>query len=132
MSGAAEGVLGILQARMASSRLPGKMMLPVLHGRGALELMLRRVARARSLDRVVVATTEGEIDDPIAHLCSQLGHDCFPHRGYIIVLCQLADQAPAQGLGGVVGLAQCFGCLLQAVSCHLVAQQSPVVIKRLP
>lgn len=77
MSGATRGVLAILQARMASSRLPGKMMLPILHGRGALELMLRRVTRARSLDRLVVATTEGEIDDPIACLCSRLGHGCF-------------------------------------------------------
>ncbi len=67
----------ILQARMGSTRLPGKMLLPIHDGRGALELMLERVRRARALTRVVVATTTLAEDDPLQGLCQRLGVDCF-------------------------------------------------------
>ena len=35
----------IIQARMGSSRLPGKMMMPIIDEKGALELMLERMTR---------------------------------------------------------------------------------------
>ena len=35
----------IVQARMGSSRLPGKMMMPIIDQKGALELMLERIAK---------------------------------------------------------------------------------------
>lgn len=67
----------ILQARMGSTRLPGKMLLPIIDGKGALELMLERVSAATLLDRVVVATTTLIEDDPLVHLCEKLGVACF-------------------------------------------------------
>ncbi|MCZ6688364.1 MAG: glycosyltransferase family protein [Planctomycetota bacterium] len=70
-------VLAILQARMGSSRLPGKMMRPIVDGKGALELMLGRVRRATTLDRIVVATTDRDGDDILAEVCSRLEIDCF-------------------------------------------------------
>lgn len=67
----------ILQARMGSTRLPGKMLRPIHAGRGALELMLERVRQARSLAQVVVATTTLAEDDALEALCRRLGVACF-------------------------------------------------------
>lgn len=71
------GVCTILQARMASSRLPGKTMLPIWEGKGALELMLERVQPATTIDRLIVATTDTSADDPLEALCARLGVFCF-------------------------------------------------------
>ena len=70
-------VMAILQARMASSRLPGKMLLPIIGKKGALELMLGRVGRARKLSRVVVATTHSPVDNPLEAICDRLRVPCF-------------------------------------------------------
>lgn len=65
---------------MGSTRLPGKMLLPLFDGKGALQLMLERVRVATTLDRVVIATTDLDEDAPIAELCTRLGFDVF--RGH--------------------------------------------------
>jgi spore coat polysaccharide biosynthesis protein SpsF len=69
-------VLGILQARVSSSRLPGKVLKPIL-GRPMLLHQLDRVRRARSLDALVVATSTETSDDPIEALCASAGVRCF-------------------------------------------------------
>lgn len=69
--------VAILQARMGSTRLPGKMLLPIIDEKGALELMLERVSAAQSIDRIVVATTTLAEDDPLVRLCEKLGIPCF-------------------------------------------------------
>jgi len=69
-------VLGILQARASSSRLPGKVLKPIL-GRPMLLHQLDRVRRARSLDALVVATSTDPSDDPIETLCASAGVACF-------------------------------------------------------
>lgn len=69
-------ILAILQARMGSSRLPGKVLKPVL-GRPLLEMQIQRLRRARSLDRIIVATSLAAADDPIAELAAGLGLECF-------------------------------------------------------
>jgi spore coat polysaccharide biosynthesis protein SpsF len=62
---------------MGSSRLPGKMTLPIIDGRGALELMLERVARSKTLDQVIVATTVLPEDDALIELCKRIGVQAF-------------------------------------------------------
>ncbi len=69
-------VLAILQARMSSTRLPGKVM-KELAGAPMLARQLERVGRARRLDRIEVATSDGADDDAIARLCESLGVGCF-------------------------------------------------------
>lgn len=66
----------IIQARMGSSRLPGKV-LKDLCGVPMLEYQLNRVFRANSINKVVVATTTLQQDDPIQKLCDRLGVSCF-------------------------------------------------------
>lgn len=64
--------IGIIQARMGSSRLPGKMMMP-LDGVPTITHMVRRVKEASSLNTVVVATSDQTQDDIIALYAQRAG-----------------------------------------------------------
>ncbi|HEX4601272.1 MAG TPA: glycosyltransferase family protein [Gemmatimonadales bacterium] len=72
-------VVTIVQARCASSRLPGKVLLP-LSGATVLERMVERVGRARLGGAVVVATTTAPADDAIEAVCRRAG--IFSYRGH--------------------------------------------------
>ena len=65
-------ITAIIQARMSSSRLPGKVLLPLL-GQPMLARQVERTRRARELDAIVVATSTDPSDDPIAACCSSRG-----------------------------------------------------------
>lgn len=69
------GTVAIVQARMTSTRLPGKALLPIA-GRPMLWYQLQRMRAARTLDRIVVATTTNGTDDAIADFCDRQGCDC--------------------------------------------------------
>ena len=60
----------VVQARMSSTRLPGKVLLPVM-GRSLLSYQIERLRRVRRADALVVATTIGAADDPIVTLCEK-------------------------------------------------------------
>jgi len=68
--------IAIIQARMTSSRLPGKV-LADLAGRPLLAYMISRVRLAERLDGICVATTVNATDDPVANLCQDLGVPVF-------------------------------------------------------
>ncbi|MEE3035076.1 MAG: glycosyltransferase family protein [Bacteroidota bacterium] len=61
-----------MEARMTSSRLPGKVLLKALKGMSMLEFMINRVKRAKLIDEIVIATTINETDEPIVNLCDKL------------------------------------------------------------
>ena len=65
--------VAIIQARMSSSRLPGKVMLNI-GDRPMLEWVVDRTRRAQCLDEVVVATTTDPSDDPIFEFCHDKGY----------------------------------------------------------
>ncbi len=69
-------VVAVIQARMTSTRLPGKVLVDI-GGSPALEHMLARVRKATSIDHVVVATTANATDDPVVALCERLGVETF-------------------------------------------------------
>jgi spore coat polysaccharide biosynthesis protein SpsF len=69
-------ILVVVQARMGSSRLPGKVLLP-LAGRPLLQRLLERVMGASTFFDLVVATTTQAEDDPIRDLCRGMGVRCF-------------------------------------------------------
>jgi spore coat polysaccharide biosynthesis protein SpsF len=69
-------IVGILQARMASTRLPGKVLMP-LAGLPMLARQTERLQRAGRIDRLIVATTVNPQDDAIASLAAELGIDSF-------------------------------------------------------
>jgi spore coat polysaccharide biosynthesis protein SpsF len=65
-------ILAILQARSTSSRLPGKVLLP-LAGAPMILRQIERVARSRRIDRLVVATSVDASDDTLARVVAEAG-----------------------------------------------------------
>jgi spore coat polysaccharide biosynthesis protein SpsF len=65
-------VVGIIQARMGSSRLPGKVLLDIA-GKPMIQHVIERTQRARTLDAVITATTTDEADRPVADFCAASG-----------------------------------------------------------
>ena len=63
--------IAILQARMSSSRLPGKV-LQEISGRPLLQYMLERLQGATQIDGLVLATTTDPSDDVLEELCRKL------------------------------------------------------------
>lgn len=66
----------IVEARMTSTRLPGKVMLPVL-GRPLLSHMIERLKRSRFADEIVIATTSNKEDLSIVKLAAEMGVGVF-------------------------------------------------------
>ena len=90
----------IVQARMTSTRLPGKVLLP-LAGEPMLVRLLERLRRVQRAHGLVIATTTNATDDAIAALCAQRGVPC--HRGSEHdVLSRYAEAARLHGADAVV------------------------------
>jgi len=66
----------IIQARMNSSRLRGKVLADIA-GQTMLARVVRRATRASTIDQTIVATTNNPDDDVIARECERLGVDCI-------------------------------------------------------
>ncbi|MDP2215021.1 glycosyltransferase family protein [Phenylobacterium sp.] len=71
-------ILALLQARLSSTRLPGKVLLP-LAGAPMLLRQIERVRRARRIDQIVVATSLEASDDPLVQILEAAGLPV--HRG---------------------------------------------------
>lgn len=66
----------IVQARMSSTRLPGKVLMDI-EGQPMLLRQLRRLRTGLEIPKLVVATSIDPSDDPIDQLCEVSGFDCF-------------------------------------------------------
>jgi len=86
----------IIQARMASSRLPGKVMAD-LCGRPMIEFLIERLRSCRLVETIVLATTNLPIDNPLAGIGHSLGLSVF--RG-----------SESDVLSRYLGAAECFRC----------------------
>jgi len=69
-------IAGIIQARMSSVRLPGKVLLDFF-GVPMLMFMLDRVKESKRLDKIIVATSTDKSDNVIFNLCIKMGIGCF-------------------------------------------------------
>lgn len=67
--------LAILQARVSSSRLPGKVLLPIL-GEPMLFRQIERIRRAGRIDHLIVATSTDQSDDVLVGACAARGIPC--------------------------------------------------------
>ncbi|MDZ4374992.1 MAG: glycosyltransferase family protein [Phenylobacterium sp.] len=87
--------LAVLQARMSSSRLPGKVLAPIL-GQPMIARQVERLRRARRIDELVVATSVDPSDDPLAEACADLGVTVFrgPLQDVLSRFCQVLEARP--------------------------------------
>lgn len=69
-------VIASIEARMGSSRLPGKVLMDVF-GRPSLGRLFDRLRRARLVDDIVLATTTSPLDDALAHFAEKEGVAVF-------------------------------------------------------
>lgn len=69
-------ILGILQARVSSTRLPGKVLKPLL-GEPMLYRELERIQRSKFLNEIIVATSTDMTDDPIERFCVENQIRCW-------------------------------------------------------
>ena len=91
----------VVQVRMGSRRLPGKV-LADLAGRPMLARILERLARAPAVDHVGVATSTDPRDDAVAALCRELGVACFRADDVDDVLSRFVACARAWDLDHVI------------------------------
>lgn len=66
----------IVQARMTSTRLPGKVLMPVM-GKPLLEYQIERLQRVRRSEDIIIAITANDKDQPIVDLADRLGIKVF-------------------------------------------------------
>src|SRR5215467_2290407 len=69
-------IAAIIEARMTSTRLPGKVLLPA-NGKPMLQHLIGRLKRVDSLDRIVLATTVNATDDKLAAFAAAQDIACF-------------------------------------------------------
>ena len=66
----------IIQARMGSKRLPGKILRPIM-GKPMLWHIVNRVRKCNLVDKIIIATTETLEDDQVYNFCMKNKIDCF-------------------------------------------------------
>lgn len=69
-------IIALVQARMGSSRLPGKVMRPI-QGIPMIELLLRRLSKATLVNKIVLATSIDPANRPLADYVRELGYSVF-------------------------------------------------------
>ncbi len=68
--------IAIVQARMGSTRFPNKVMRPI-NGVPMIELLLRRLAKAKRISRTILATSDNPRNQPLADHVRSLGYEVF-------------------------------------------------------
>jgi len=71
-----QNVTLVIQARMGSSRLPGKMLMPLHQGKSMLHWLIQRIQTSSCVTHVVVATSSLPEDDAIVEECNRLEVTC--------------------------------------------------------
>ncbi len=69
--------IAIIQARMSSTRLPGKVLLEIAPGKTVLECMLERVAASKEIEKTIIATTTNPKDQVLVDFMEKIGKPYF-------------------------------------------------------
>lgn len=69
-------VVFVISARMSSTRLPGKVILP-LAGKPVIVRIVERLKRSKYVDEIIVATTTNPADEAIESICKENSYKCF-------------------------------------------------------
>lgn len=97
-------IVSVIQARISSRRLPGKV-LQIVREKPMLAYVVERLRRCRQLDGVVLATSNEVSDDPIAAFAETIDLPCYrgPLNDVAARLLGAADTANAQALVRICG-----------------------------
>ncbi len=68
-------VVALVQARMGSTRLPNKVLKPIV-GKPMIELLLTRLSRSKEIDEIVVATSKDLKNNQLQFVVESLGYKC--------------------------------------------------------
>ena len=69
-------ILAIVQARMGSTRLPGKVLKEVC-GKSLIEILFHRLSRSKKIDKTILATSDSKENDLLAKVVENLGFEVF-------------------------------------------------------
>ena len=90
--------VAIIQARMGSTRLPGKVLMPGINGKSLIEILYLRLKQSKMIDKIVLATSENTNNQSLIDLCKKIGISAFQgseddvlDRYYQIALAEKAD-----------------------------------------
>ncbi|MBL7105580.1 MAG: aminotransferase class III-fold pyridoxal phosphate-dependent enzyme [Bacteroidales bacterium] len=72
----ASKVIAIVQARVGSTRLPGKV-LKEINGKSLIEILFYRLSQSKKIDKIILATSTNDENDPLTDLIENLGNDVF-------------------------------------------------------
>jgi len=97
-------VVAIVQARMGSSRLPGKVLKAIL-GNPTLWHLINRLQAAQLVDKIVIATSTNQQDKPIVEFAEENGIDCYAGSELDLVdrLYQTAREYGAEAMVRITG-----------------------------
>jgi spore coat polysaccharide biosynthesis protein SpsF len=68
-----------IEARMTSSRLPGKVCMKLTNSRNVLEVLIDRIKKSNYVKKILIATTQNKIDDKIVRIAKK--NKCLFFRG---------------------------------------------------
>jgi spore coat polysaccharide biosynthesis protein SpsF len=86
-------IIAIIQARMGSLRLPGKTLMKI-NGKALVEIVANRIKKASGIDKIIVATSNTQKDDPVAEFLKEKKIEVF--RGHETDLLKRYYDAAAQ------------------------------------
>ena len=69
-------VVALIQARMKSTRLPGKI-LKKINNKTLIEILIERLKKSKGLDKIIIATSTDESNDILTDLISSLGVEVY-------------------------------------------------------
>ena len=69
-------MLCIVQARMSSRRLPGKVLMKI-QGKTLIERVVERISKSKHVTRIIVATSRHNTDMPLRELCLEKKIECY-------------------------------------------------------
>ena len=69
-------IIAIVQARMGSARLPGKVLKEV-NGKPLIEILFHRLPHSKKIDKIILATSNSKENDHLAKIVEKLGFEVF-------------------------------------------------------
>ncbi len=114
-------IVAIIQARMGSTRLPGKVLRPIL-GRPMLVYQIERILRIKEADLIVIATTTESADDEIVETVEKIPDIAVFRGSENDVLSRYYEAAKAHGADHVVRMTSDCPLIDPSISSEVIRQ----------